>query len=80
MKQKEHSLTFRAQTEFAALAVGEVGDRLLTCKCCIIFVQKQMMDDKYHISLYILYTLQQNHTLICRTKRKGVKGGGTIGT
>lgn len=82
MKQKEHSLTFRAQTEFAALAFGEVGERLLTCKCCIIFVQKQMMDDKYHTSLYILYTLQtESHFDMQNQEKRSQRGGrAMIGT
>lgn len=76
MKQKEHSLTFRSQTEFAALAVGEVGERLLTCKFCIIFVQRQMMDDKYHIPLYTLYTLQtEPHFDMQNQEERSQRGG-----
>jgi len=80
MKQKEHSLTFRSQTEFAALAVGEVGERLLTCKFSIILVQRQMMNVKYHIPLYILYTLQTEPHFDMHNQEKRSQRETMIGT
>lgn len=73
-------MTFRSQTEFAALAVGEVGERLLTCKFCIILVQRQMMDDKHHIPLYTLHTLQTEPHFDMHNQEKRSQRGTMIGT
>lgn len=83
MKQKEHSLTFRAQTEAVARAVGGVGERLLTCKFRMVLVQRRMMDDKHRVPSYTLYSVQaEPHCGTCTRGKEPNRDcdGAVIGT